>query len=159
MLPDAACFFHQLSLRAGSGRKVLKGDPVQDGSVPALPPPSFLLCESTLTGAELYPRKCRGEEELHLVKGQPTACTALCIKLETRVYGLNVSGCGLGKWHCCHSVITLLALTVAQTQEERAMQQLPQTREFLHPAPSPLQVVCYSKQLHLHLKQMFLICH
>lgn len=122
-------------------RKVLKGDLVPDGSLPALPPPPSLLHISAAPSQVL-------DKELHLAVGQMTACTALCSKLEPSVCGLNAPGCGLGKQHCCHSV--MVALTVAQTRRKDNAPAAPKQGIL---TPSHHEVfVCYSKQIHLHSK-------
>lgn len=97
------------------------------------------------------PSQVLDKQELHLVVGQMTACTALCFAVSLNpVCSLNVSGCGLGIQHCCHSVITLLALMAAQTRRKDNAPAAPKQGIL---APSHHKVfVCYSKQIHLHSK-------
>lgn len=106
----------------------------------------FVLREPTVTATESHPRKCwaRGSSTLSK-RNRPLAQPFALTSNLGCMYGLNASGCGPGKCHCSHSVVTVLALTVAQPPEERAMQHLPQTRELWHPAPCLLQGVIKNK--------------
>jgi len=91
VLPDAACFFHQLSLRAGSSKKV-KGKCRTALCLFVLLcfHPLFLLWVH-MDRVESARAQVLCEKELYLFKEKLNTCTAPCAKLKTRVYILTAS--------------------------------------------------------------------